>query len=269
MLEIPYRTVIPYPFQVVLEQYFDYEHIAHVHPTTLGEYMLVENAGNRIVYDQRWPADRWGRRATSRVVQTYEPPGDIRFDFIAGKHRGTKVLSRLVPHGDGTEVSEQYFIPWLPNWAILRRLIAPMVYRQIERIWREDLDVGVCIGGWPGVPQAASRVDAEEWRRGLAPGQYRLGPIEQFPPGSLKLVSTAGGAVLIAHDEGGLHAVHPICPHTGGPLALGAIRSGCIRCPWHGAAFDLECGKASAGPTRIPLAVYAVKIENGEVMIEA
>ena len=48
VLEIPYVTIIPYPFAVVLDQYFDFEHVAHVHPTSLGEYVLVENTGKRI-----------------------------------------------------------------------------------------------------------------------------------------------------------------------------------------------------------------------------
>ena len=269
MLQIAYAKVIPYPFRVVLEQYFDYEHIAHVHPTTLGKYELVENAGNRIVYDQHWPADRNGWRATSRVVQTYDPPGNIRFDFVAGKHRGTRVISQLRPHAEGTEVCETYFVPWLPDWGILRRLIAPLVHRQVERVWQEDLQVGVCIGGWPGVPKQPTCVDAEQWRRRLEPGTYRLGPVANFPPGSLNAVKTAGGELLIAHDGERLHAVHPVCPHTGGPLALGTMKAGCIECPWHGAAFDLRDGKPTAGPTRLPLPIYKVAVEDGQVVIEA
>lgn len=269
MLQVPYRKIIRYAFQVVLEQYFDFEHIAHVHPTTLGEYVLVENAGRRIVYDQHWPANRKGRRATSRVVQTYQPPGDIWFEFVAGKHQGTKVFSQLRPHAGGTEVNETYFVPWLPNWGIVRRLVAPAVYRQVDRIWEEDLQVGVCIGGWPGVPDTPTRVGAEDWRRPLKPGTYRVGPAERFPPGSLTVVETSGGPVLIGHDAAGLHALHPTCPHTGGPLQLGAIKGACVVCPWHAAAFSMADGKAMAGPTRIPLPVYVVRVEAGDLVVEA
>ncbi len=267
MLQISYVKIIPYPFAVVLEQYFDFEHIAHVHPETLGENTLVENAGHRIVYDQRWPADRKGRRATSRVVQTYQPPGDIAFDFATGKYKGTKVRTQLRAHPDGTEVNETYHIPWLPDWNILRRLVAPMVMRQVERIWDEDLRVGVCIGGWPGVPGQQSRTDAEEWRRSLQPGTYRVGPVTKFPPGSLSTVDTPGGAVLIAHTTDGLRATHPTCPHTGGPLQLGQLDGSCLVCPWHGATFDANTGQAMSGPTRVPLPVYSVRVEEGELII--
>jgi len=269
MLEIPYVKVVPYPFQVVLEQYFDFEHIAHVHPQTLGEYVLVENSGRRIVYDQLWPADRNGRRATSRVVQTYQPPGDIQFEFVAGKHCGTKVVSRLRPHADGTEVVETYCVPWLPNWELVRRLVAPYVHRQVDRVWDEDLRVGVCIGGWPGVPGAPTPTGAEEWRRPLRSGTYRVGPVERFPVRSLTVVETTGGRVLIAYTATGLRALHPDCPHTGGPLALGKLEGACVVCPWHGATFDATDGRAVRGPTRIPLPVFAARVENGEVVVDA
>jgi len=268
VLSIPYVKILQYPFAVILEQYFDFEHIAHVHPTTLGEYVLVENAGRRIVYDQLWPANSRGRRATSQVIQTYEPPGDLWFQFVSGKYKGTKVHSQLRPHADGTEVTETYFVPWLPNWSWLRRLIAPSVMRLVDRVWDEDLRVGVCIGGWPGVPGQASRLEAEEWRRPLKPGTYRVGPVDDFPPGSLKVVNLAAGAVLIANTGHGFRATHPVCPHTGGPLQLGEQKDGCVVCPWHGARFDMMSGQARSGPTRIPLPVYQVRVEAGSLIVD-
>ena len=61
MLEITYQKVIPYTVDVVLSQYYDYEHIMHVHPHTLGEYHLVEVRGNTAVYEQVWPRGFLGR----------------------------------------------------------------------------------------------------------------------------------------------------------------------------------------------------------------
>lgn len=268
VLEIPYTTVVPYSFQVILDQYFDFEHIAHVHPTTLGQYVLVENSKVRIVYDQIWPANRKGRRAMSRVVQTYEPPGDIWFEFVSGKHKGVKVHSRLRPHAQGTELIETYYIPWLPNWGILRCLIAPNVHRQVDRIWKEDLDVGVCIGGWPGVPSTHGRAEGVDPKRGPGAGIHCVGSVQQFPSGSLTLVNTAEGQLIIAHTEKGLRALHPICPHTGGPLRLGKLDQGCIVCPWHGARFDVNAGQPVSGPSRMALPTFPVRVENGDVIVE-
>ena len=69
MLAATYTKIIPYPFEVVLAQYFDYEHVKYVHPQTLGEYHLVETRGNMIVYEQVWPRYFFLRRR-SLVKQT-------------------------------------------------------------------------------------------------------------------------------------------------------------------------------------------------------
>jgi nitrite reductase/ring-hydroxylating ferredoxin subunit len=267
MLQIPYQRVVPYPVQVVLEQYFDFEHIAHVHPQTLGEYLLVEHSGRRLVYDQRWPSDRSGRRATSRVVQTYQPPGALQFDLVAGKHRGTKVHSELRPHPDGTEVVETYCVPGLPNWGLFRGLLAPYVYRQVERIWDEDLKVGICIGGWPGTPGLPAGPPTDERPRPLKPGIYRIGPVGQFPVASLAKVETPGGSLVLAHSTTGLQALQATCPHTGGPLGLGKLDGQCVVCPWHGARFDTTDGRAVNGPTDKPLPVLVVQMKNGELVV--
>ena len=60
-----------------------------------------------------------------------------------------------------------------------------------------------------------------------------------------------------------------MCPHTGGPLELGRLEGDCVVCPWHGARFDVHCGEAIAGPTRVPLTTYVVRITDGEVTVVA
>jgi len=42
------------------------------------------------------------------------------------------------------------------NWGWLRRIVEKQVARSVERIWKEDLDVEVCYGGWPGISPPAS-----------------------------------------------------------------------------------------------------------------
>jgi len=151
MLAITCTKVIPHPFEVVLGQYFDYEHVKFVHPQTLGEYHLVETRGNTIVYEQLWPR-RFLLRRRSLVKQTFYPPNEIRFDFLQGRYRGTKVHSVLREHVAGTLVKETYFVN-VPDWAWLRNWLTRSIVRQVDQIWDEDLRVKVCHGGWPGIPR--------------------------------------------------------------------------------------------------------------------
>ena len=147
MLAVTYTKIIPYPFDIVLSQYFDYEHVKYVHPTTLGEYHLVETRGNVIVYEQLWPR-RFLVRRRSLVRQTFCPPGEIRFDFLRGLHKGVQVRSLLHEHGAETRVEETYYLR-LPDWPWLSQSIM----RKVDLIWDEDLRVKVCQGGWPGIPR--------------------------------------------------------------------------------------------------------------------
>ncbi len=152
-VEITYRKRIPYPFARVLSQYFDLEHIETVHPTTLGSYRAVEVAGDRIVFEQRWPS--WlGVRLRSVVEQVWLPPNRIRIRFRRGFLRGVGVDTQLTDQGEETAIEEVYRVPLVPGWAWLRPWMGRVVERGAGRIWEEDLAVELCHGGWPGVPGA-------------------------------------------------------------------------------------------------------------------
>ena len=158
MLSVHYQKIIAYPIDVVLEQYFDYEHIEHVHPTTLGQYRILEQTDARIVYEQNWPPGIFGQ-AKSVIEHTFQPPYEMWFTFLSGKHHGVKVHSLLSEHAEGTLVDETYYMR-LPNWAWLGRWLRPHIMRFVDQIWQEDLDVMVCHGGWPGVPGKEETVSA-------------------------------------------------------------------------------------------------------------
>jgi hypothetical protein len=155
MLTIDYQKIIPYPLDVVYGQYYDYEHIACVHPKTLGEYRLVSTAGNDAVYEQIWPPNLFGQRSRSLVHHRLLAPYEMEFVFAEGRHRGIRVTTRLSAAPGGTCIDESYVMPPLPDWGWLRTLARPLVMRAVERVWQEDLDVEVCCGGWPGLPPFA------------------------------------------------------------------------------------------------------------------
>lgn len=257
MLAVPYRKVIPYAFDVVLSQYFDYEHIEHVHPETVGRYRLVESAGNRIVYEQIWP-DRLRGKRRSLVEHLFQPPGEMWFTFLEGRHRGVRVHTRLTPSGDATIVDETYEIPHLPDWGWLRRLARPFVVAPVERIWDEDLAVEVCRDGWPGVPGGA-RTSSPSMNSSPDRIGRMLNAAELPPEGEFRVTEFDGAEVVLTRIDGRLHAFANRCPHTGGPLARGRIEGAVMVCPWHGARFEVGTGRCLAGPGEPGLAVFEVR----------
>lgn len=260
MLEISYCLRLDYPLYVILSQYYDYEHISTVHPKTLGEYRVIEvrDDGRDILYEHLWPARRGGKRAISRVRHRFLPPLSMEFEFVAGKHRGTRVLTHLAPDGErATIIDETYFIPGLPNWRWLAACLQPFVLAPVNRIWKEDLDVGVCIDGWPGVP-AAAKADVErlETTPTYPPLPDKL-VAEDLPDGRAQGFMRDGQPVAVIRQANQLHALADRCPHTGGPLALGKVTANgrCLECPWHGAQFDLATGAVVKGPAAGGVAV--------------
>ena len=72
--------------------------------------------------------------------------------------------------------------------------------------------------------------------------------------------------VCVANVNGEISAMENICLHRGGPLGQGVISKGRIVCPWHGWEWDPKTGEAQAPGAKV--AVYPVKIENGDVLVD-
>lgn len=73
--------------------------------------------------------------------------------------------------------------------------------------------------------------------------------------------------VCIANVNGTLSAMDNVCLHRGGPLGEGTIENGKVLCPWHGWRWDPKTGVADQDPNA-RIAVYPLKIENGDVLVE-
>jgi nitrite reductase (NADH) small subunit len=73
--------------------------------------------------------------------------------------------------------------------------------------------------------------------------------------------------ICIANVNGEYSAMDNVCLHRGGPLGQGMVEGSKVVCPWHGWAWDVKTGH-SAQDASMKVAVYPLKIENGEVLIE-
>ena len=284
-IEVTYRKRIPHPFSRVLSQYFDLEHIETVHPTTLGSYRAIEVAGNRIVFEQRWPS--WlGLRLRSVVEQVWLPPNRIRIRFRRGFLRGIGVDTQLTDEGRETAIEEVYRVPLVPGWRWLRPWMARGVERGAGRIWEEDLAVELCHGGWPGVPgrespasgSAPSRPSTPPWPGTRQPctsqaanglGSWiRVAERSEVAAGRPARVAVDRTDIVLLRHAGRVYALGNRCTHTDGPLALGWIDGDRVVCPWHGARFGLADGMPCSGPADRPVATYPVREEGGGVFVQ-
>ena len=96
----------------------------------------------------------------------------------------------------------------------------------------------------------------------------RLGSKPDLPPADeAKEFPCGAKTICVANVNGAYSAVDNVCLHRGGPLGQGMIEAGKIVCPWHGWAWDPKTGAADQNPS-LKIAVYPLKIENDEVLIE-
>ncbi|XP_015126200.1 apoptosis-inducing factor 3 isoform X2 [Diachasma alloeum] len=78
-----------------------------------------------------------------------------------------------------------------------------------------------------------------------------------------------GGKILLIKQKGELHAIGTKCTHYGALLHTGALGEGRVRCPWHGACFNIKTGDIEDYPGLDSLPCYKVTVTNGDVKVQA
>ena len=96
----------------------------------------------------------------------------------------------------------------------------------------------------------------------------KLATESELPPaGQAKEFSCADRVICVANVNGTISAMDNVCLHRGGPLGQGVIEDNKVVCPWHGWQWDPKTG-GTAQNRSAKVAVYPLKIESGNVMIE-
>ena len=85
--------------------------------------------------------------------------------------------------------------------------------------------------------------------------------------GEAKEFSCGDKVICVANVNGTISAMDNVCLHRGGPLGQGVIEGNKIVYPWHGWQWDPKTGEAVHNPST-KIAVYPLRIENGDVMVE-
>jgi len=100
------------------------------------------------------------------------------------------------------------------------------------------------------------------------PTFIKLTTESELPPtGEAKEFPCGNKVICVANESGSFASLDNICPHRGGPLGQGMVEGGKVICPWHGWAWDLKTGAADQSSSA-KVAVYPLKVENGDVLIE-
>lgn len=101
-------------------------------------------------------------------------------------------------------------------------------------------------------------------------GQWKqVATLDEIPEGETLRVEVGENALCLYRIEAGVFATDDLCTHGRASLADGLIVDGTlIECPLHEGAFDLRTGAPVRPPCKLALRCYAVRVEDGAVLVD-
>ena len=74
--------------------------------------------------------------------------------------------------------------------------------------------------------------------------------------------------MAVVRDGEDWYAIHDECSHAAIPLSEGDVEGCEIECWLHGSSFDLRTGKPTGPPATEPVAIYPVKVDGDDVLVD-
>jgi 3-phenylpropionate/trans-cinnamate dioxygenase ferredoxin component len=95
-------------------------------------------------------------------------------------------------------------------------------------------------------------------------------PVEELPPGEVKIVRAGELAIGVYNLGGEYYAIEDRCSHDDGPLAEGDFdpERGVAICPRHGSEFDVRTGRPLSLPAYVPVETFEAYAQDGFVRVK-
>jgi nitrite reductase/ring-hydroxylating ferredoxin subunit len=105
---------------------------------------------------------------------------------------------------------------------------------------------------------------------GMIPAVRRVpvAGLDDLAPGTMLMVQVDGTDILLINLNGEIRATQGVCSHEYFELDKGFLTGDTLTCALHLSRFDLFSGDALDPPAELPLQVYPVSIEDGEIVLE-
>jgi 3-phenylpropionate/trans-cinnamate dioxygenase ferredoxin subunit len=97
---------------------------------------------------------------------------------------------------------------------------------------------------------------------------HRACATSDVAPGTAFAVEVDGVSVAVVHDQDEWYAIYDECSHAAIPLSEGDVEEAQIECWLHGSRFDLRTGKPTNLPATEPVAIYPVRVEGDDVLVD-
>ena len=96
---------------------------------------------------------------------------------------------------------------------------------------------------------------------------HKLGSVDEVGPGNIKQYVLEDRFVALCNVDGEFHAFEDVCTHQFTHLSDGEFTGSEVKCPLHGAKFDVTTGRALTLPAVKPVPRHEVKVEGDDVYV--
>jgi 3-phenylpropionate/trans-cinnamate dioxygenase ferredoxin subunit len=102
------------------------------------------------------------------------------------------------------------------------------------------------------------------------PAELTVCPVDELPPGEVKIVRAGELAIGVYNVGGEYYAIEDRCSHDDGPLAEGDFDPErlVVICPRHGSEFDLTSGRPLSLPAYLPVDTFEVIVDEGLIKVK-
>lgn len=103
----------------------------------------------------------------------------------------------------------------------------------------------------------------------MTEGFVLVGTVDELPPGGAPIVVDVKRRwVAVYNIDGHFYAIEDRCTHDDGPLADGEVDGHVVKCPRHGARFDITTGAKLSGPAgTVDVPTYEVQVEGNQIYV--
>ncbi len=96
---------------------------------------------------------------------------------------------------------------------------------------------------------------------------HKIASVDEVAPGEVKQYRVEDRPVALCNVDGEFHAFEDICTHQFAYLSEGEFAGRQLKCPLHGAKFDVTTGKALSLPAVKAVPKHETKVEDGNVYV--
>ncbi len=96
---------------------------------------------------------------------------------------------------------------------------------------------------------------------------HKVAAADEVGPGEIKQYVVDDRFVALCNVDGEFHAFEDVCTHQFTHLSEGEFTDSEVKCPLHGAKFDVKTGAAKSLPAVKPVPKHEVKVDNGNVYV--